>query len=66
MGGSERIGMVFFVSFSRRGCLSVCQARSLQLHVVAEKLIAVCGQVDSACEGYVVVAKVLQPFWMVG
>ena len=39
------------------------QARSLQLHVtVAEKLIAVCGQVDSACEGYVVVT----PFWMVG
>jgi hypothetical protein len=65
MGGSERLGWCFCFIL-QEGMPECVQARSLQLHVVAEKLIAVCGQVDCACEGYVVVAKVLQPFWMVG
>ena len=56
-----------FFCILQEGMPECVQARSLQLHVVAEKLITVCGQVDFTCNGYVVVTKVvLQPFWMVG
>ena len=60
MGGSERLGWCFFIL--QEGMPECVHARSLQLHVVAEKLIAVCGQVDSACKGYVVVRRCCSRF----